>query len=255
MLLCLDVGNSQIYGGVFEESDLLLAFRMTSRQEGTSDQFGVFFKAVLRENDLDPKKISAITFCSVVPKLDYSVRAACLKYFGIEPKVLSPCNQTCLTLAIAHPEELGADRLATAIAAAALYPNQNRIVVDFGTATTLCVIDTDQCYRGGAILAGMKLCMEALQQNAAKLSDVEIVNPGRSIGIDTIDNIQIGLYDGQFGAVKHIIENIIAEHFPHQRPILIGTGGFSHLFERENFFDAILPDLVLQGLRIFSEAR
>ena len=136
MILCIDVGNSHIYGGVFDEDEIKLRFRHTSKVS-TSDELGIFLKSVLRENNCSPEKIKKIGICSVVPQLDYSLRSACVKYFSSEPFLLQAGVKTGLNIKYRNPLEVGADRIANAIAATHSYPNQNIIVIDFGTAKDL----------------------------------------------------------------------------------------------------------------------
>lgn len=250
MILCLDVGNSQVFGGIFAEKRILLRFRYDSQSTYSSDQHGIFLKSVLRENNIDSTKITHIAICSVVPNMEYSLRAACIKYFGIAPFFLKSSSKTGLQIKYQNPMELGADRIANSIAATALYPKQNLIIIDFGTATTICVVSAEREYLGGMILAGIKLSMHALQSNTAKLFPVEIIQPQNVIGQTTTTSIQAGLYYSQLATIKEVSIHIHNEHFANQKPIIIGTGGFAHLFERENIFSVILPDLVLHGLYI-----
>src|SRR5688572_174328 len=154
MLLCLDVGNSHIYGGVFAQEILTLRFRHTSKSS-TSDEFGIFLKSVLRENHCSPNSINQIAICSVVPQLDYSLRSACFKYFSIEPFFLQAGVKTGLNIKYRNPVDVGADRIANAIAATHEFPEKNLIIIDFGTATTFCVINHQKAYLGGAILPGI----------------------------------------------------------------------------------------------------
>ena len=116
MMLCIDVGNSHIYGGVFDGEEICLRFRHTSKVS-TSDELGIFLKSVLRENNCDPSVIRAIAICSVVPQLDYSLRAACIKYFSVEPFFLQAGVKTGLNIKYRNPVDVGADRIANAIAA------------------------------------------------------------------------------------------------------------------------------------------
>ncbi len=253
MILCLDVGNSQIYGGVFNEGMIQVRFRYNSNLGSTSDQLGVFLRDVLRENEIDPKLINRIAICSVVPHMDYSLRAACVKYFNIEPFLLQAGKKTGLKIQYRNPLEVGSDRISNAIAAAHLFPKQNLIVADFGTATKLCAISANKEYLGGVILAGIRLSMEALEKNTAKLRPVEIITPTIILGRSTTENIQIGLYYSQLATVRALSQDIKAQYWPLEESLLIGTGGFAHLFAAEKIFDHILPDLVLEGLRIALE--
>lgn len=248
MILCLDVGNSHIFGGVFEGDNIRLQFRHDSNQQSTSDQFGVFLRSVLREHNLNPDQIKQIAISSVVPALDYSLRAACLKYFNIEPFLLKAGVKTGLNIKYRNPQEVGSDRIANAIAAANVFPNQNIIVVSFGTATTFCAISEGKTYLGGTILAGVRLCMEALQLKTAKLPPVEIVRAKNIVGRSTVEGIQAGLYFGHVGTIHGIIDRMTDEVFEGKQPVVIGTGGFVNLFETEKIFTAIVPDLILRGL-------
>lgn len=253
MQLCLDVGNSHILGGIFLEEKLLLTFRHDTKQASSSDQLGLFIKAVLRENQLDPEGVKQIAFCSVVPALDYTLRSACIKYFKITPFALQAGVKTGLKIKYHNPLEVGADRIANAIAATHQFPSKPLFIVDFGTATTCCAVTSKNEYWGGAIFPGMRLAMESLQHNTAKLSPVEIVEPSVAVGRSTRESLQSGLYYMQLGAIKELLERFRQELFVEAEPIILVTGGFSHLFSRENFFHAVIPDLALRGLQIALE--
>ncbi|MBA2650136.1 MAG: type III pantothenate kinase [Legionella sp.] len=249
MILCIDVGNSHIYGGVFEGDDIKLRFRHTSKST-TSDELGIFLKSVLRENNCDPDCINQIGICSVVPQLDYSLRSACLKYFASDPFLLQAGVKTGLHILYRNPLEVGADRIANSIAATHLYPNQNIIVIDFGTATTFCAITAEKKYLGGAILPGMRLSAEALSKNTAKLPTVEIINTEHVVGRSTIESMQSGIYYGALGACRELIQRINHEVFPNKKSIILATGGFASLFDKQSLYDHLVPDLVLQGIRL-----
>lgn len=248
MMLCIDVGNSHIYGGVFQGEEIRLRFRKTS-QASTSDEFGIFLKSVLRENGFEPASVHHIAICSVVPKLDYSLRSSCLKYFSIEPFILQAGVRTGLNILYRNPSEVGADRIANAIAAVKAYPDQNIIVLDFGTATTLCVIGRKRDYRGGAIVPGLRLAVEALSGNTAKLPSVEIVKPNQLIGRSTVESIQSGVYFGMLGACKELVARVRETFFANESVTVLATGGFASLFEKQGLYDKLVPDLVLQGIR------
>lgn len=249
MILCLDIGNSQIFGGVFDNEKIRLRFRHDTTTSSTSDQLGIFLKSVLRENGLVCDAIKQIAVCSVVPTIDYSLRAACRKYFDIEPFFLQAGVKTGLKIKYRNPLELGADRIANAIAAMSDYPGENIIVIDFGTATTFCAISHKKEYLGGAILAGMRLSMNALQANTARLFSVEIIKPKNIVGRSTAENIQSGLYFGQLGILREFTTRITEEYFKDKKPVIVGTGGFAYLFEREELFTTVAPDLILHGLK------
>src|SRR5687767_4951975 len=201
MRLCLDVGNSQLHGGVFD-SGLRLQFRKTTHPLGSSDEFGVFFTAVLRENEIDPRGVRRVSICSVVPQALYPVRSACVKYFGCEPFVVQAGVKTGLKVKYRNPHEVGSDRIAGAIGATLRRPATNIIIVDCGTATTLDVVTATGDYLGGAILPGMGISVETLAGRTAKLPTVEITRPATSLGRSTIESIQAGVYHGHVGAIR-----------------------------------------------------
>ena len=248
MILCLDVGNSHIYGGVFNEDKILLRFRHNTRHSSSSDELGLFLKSVLRENSVEPESISKIAICSVVPQILYSLTNCCKKYFNISPFILQAGVKTGLKIKYRNPIEVGADRIANAIAATHLFPKKNLIVADFGTATTLCVINKDNEYLGGLIVPGIRLNMESLEAKTAKLPSVEIIKTKQNYGRSTIESIQAGLYYNHLYGLKGMIQNIKESEFAKQDLKIIGTGGFSRLYEDEGLFDTIESDLVLKGL-------
>lgn len=252
MILALDVGNSQIFGGLIEETasgpKILFRFRKNSNGGSSSDEYGLFLKQILRENGFEPSKVKKIAICTVVPDVMHSLKGACQKYFAQAPFVLQAGVKTGLKIRYKNPLEVGADRIANAIGATTRYPGKNLIIIDLGTATTFCAISKEREYLGGSIIAGLRISMEALESKTAKLPSVEIVAPETVLGKATIESIQMGLYYGHLGAMREIITKITQEVFAGEAPFVIGTGGFSRLFEREKLFDTEISDLVLFGL-------
>ncbi len=249
MLLCLDIGNSQIHGGVFADDALRCQFRKSTQPLGTSDELGIFLTAVLRAQDVDPRAIDRVAICSVVPAALHSVRNASLKYFQREPFILQAGVKTGLKIRYRNPGEVGADRIAGAIAAAHLHPARDLIVVDCGTATTFDVVTAAGDYLGGAILPGLGVSAESLASHTAKLPRVEIARPEAALGRTTVESIQSGLYHGHVGAIRHLVAELRREAFPEAAPRVIGTGGVARMFAAERLFDEVVPELVLWGLR------
>ncbi len=248
MLLTLDVGNSQIFAGVFENEKLKLTFRKNSKQSSSSDEIGTFLRAALRENGFNPEKIKQISVCSVVPEVVYSLRGACQKYFNITPFFLQAGAKTGLQIKYRNPIEVGADRIANSIAAIKKFPNENLIIIDLGTATTFCALTKNREYLGGVIIAGIRISMESLELKTAKLPSVEITHMSEALGRGTIESIQSGLYFGHLGQIREISRKLAEECFPNEKFQVIGTGGFAQLYEKEKIFSVIITDLVLQGL-------
>jgi len=249
MLLCLDIGNTQIHGGVIEGDTLLGQFRKSTSPLGTTDELGIFFTAVLRENGLDPRKVTGVAICSVVPAALYSLRGAAEKYFHCEPFVLQAGVKTGLKIKYRNPLEVGADRIANAIAAVQRHPARDLLVVDMGTATTVEVVTANGDYLGGAIMPGVGVSAETLASHTAKLPRVEIARPEAALGRSSVESIQSGLFHGHVGAVSHLISLMSNEAFNGRRPQILGTGGFARMFAGESLFDEVVPELVLHGLK------
>jgi len=249
MLLTLDVGNSQIFGGVYDGDELKTTFRRTSSVRASSDEFGTFFRVTLRENGVDPEEIAMAGICSVVPDAVHSLRNSFRKYFRFDPFLLQPGVKTGLKIRYRNPLEVGADKIANAIGALERFPGRNLLIVDFGTATTLCAVTQDKEYLGGIITPGIHIAMEALESNTARLPSVEIVRPAEILGRSIVDSIQSGLYYGTLATVRALSAAVTKEHFPADPPLLIATGGFGRLFDDEQLFDEFVPELPLIGLR------
>ena len=226
MILTLDVGNSQIFGGVFEKGELTLRFRKSSKPHLSSDELGLFLRSVLRENGGDPTRVREIVLSSVVPEMIYSLRSCCRKYFSIDPFVLQAGAKTGLNIRYRNPLEVGPDRIATAIGAVHLYPGRNLIIIDFGTATTFNAVSRGRDYLGGMILPGLRIAMEALEQNTARLPTVEIVPPPHLVGRSTVEAIQSGLYFGNRAMIRELTREIREQAFRSEPAMVIGTGGF-----------------------------
>ena len=249
MLLCLDIGNTQIHGGVFDGDALRTQFRKTTHPLGSSDELGVFFSAVLRENGCDPRSIRRVAICSVVPPAQYALRGTSLKYFHSEPFVLQAGVKTGLKVRYRNPHEVGADRIANAIAVTQRHPGRDALIIDCGTATTFDVVTAGGEYLGGAILPGLGISAEMLASRTARLPAVEITRPESALGRTTVESIQSGLYHGHAGALRRLTDELTREAFAGAKPLIVGTGGFCRMFESEGLFDEIVPELVLWGLR------
>jgi type III pantothenate kinase len=249
MVLTLDVGNSQIFCGVYDGEELKTTFRRSSSIRASSDEFGTFFRVTLREKGVDPEKIDMAGICSVVPDAVHSLRNCFRKYFRFEPFFLQPGAKTGLKIRYRNPLEVGADKIANAIGAVQRFPERNLLIIDFGTATTLCAVTKDKEYLGGIITPGMNISMEALESQTARLPAVEIVRPSTVLGRSTVESIQSGLYFGTLAMVRSLAASVTKEHFAKAQPLIVGTGGFGRLFEQEQLFDEFIPELPLFGLR------
>ncbi len=237
-----------MFGGLFAGDKLQLTFRKPSNRGTSTDELGLFFRAVLRENGFQPDQVKEVALCSVVPELVSSISASSQKYFDIQPFILKAGVKTGLKILYRNPAEVGADRIAGAIAGTQLYPGQNLLIIDLGTATTVEVIRQGHDYLGGVIMPGLNLSMQALDQGASKLNTVEILRPDTCLGQTTATSIQSGLYHGHLGALREICATLGNELFEGKPSPVIATGGFAPLFANEGLFNQVVPDLVLRGL-------
>ncbi len=249
MNLCIDIGNSQLHGGVYDDDgELLMQIRKESSHRVSSDEMGLFLVSALKGKEVDPKSIQRIGVSCVVPDEVFTLRVACRDYFDTEPLFLEAGVKTKLKIKTRNPLEVGADRIANAIAASELYPDTNVIVVDFGTAITLDAVSANREYVGGSICAGIGLAMDALGAKTAKLPHVEIVKAAHALGRSTIESIQGGLYYGYLGMIRELVKRVDEEAFGSESCRVVATGGFSNLYRDAEVFDEIVPDLVLRGV-------
>lgn len=248
MFLALDVGNTHMVAGIFREEELLVSWRIATDAEKTEDEYGVILLNLLATAKLAPEEVEAVVIASVVPPLLPVLEKLARKYFGSEPLILGPGVKTGMPIKYENPREVGADRIANAVAAYNKYGGPV-IVVDFGTATTFCAISAGGEYLGGAIAPGIETATEALFRRAAKLPRIELVKPPRVIGRNTVASMQAGVIFGFAGQVDAIVRRMKRE-LPGVRKV-VATGGLANLIAPESeTIDVIDPYLTLEGLRL-----
>jgi type III pantothenate kinase len=254
LLLVIDVGNTNIVFGVYQDKELLYDWRIATEKDRTSDEYGLLFEQIFRYNGIDPKDVENVIISSVVPPLMHTLPAMSMKYFNINPIVVGPGVKTGMNIKYDNPREVGADRIVNAVAAYEKYGGP-LIIVDFGTAITFCAVSKEGDYLGGAITPGIKISAEALFMRTAKLPKVEIAKPEKVIAKNTINSIQSGLVYGYIGLVDYIIEKMIDEMNSNDNQVnIIATGGFSNLIASESkYIKKIDKFLTLDGLRIIYE--
>ncbi|MBN8828614.1 MAG: type III pantothenate kinase [Sphingobacteriia bacterium] len=251
MLLCLDIGNSQIYGGFYDDTKFIHEFRLNSKMGWSEDHLGTLITAICKDQKIDPSQIQAFLLCSVVPSLDVVIRRLAKKYFNLEPFEIKPHIKTGLVLdKFRNPNEIGADLIAGAIGAVNMYPNTNLLIIDMGTATTLVAINKAHEFIGGVIIPGLQTQLNALIQGAEKLSSVELTKPTNFIGHTTTAAIQSGILNCHYGGIKYLVENSAKEVFGNETYKVIGTGGLVKLIADDNLFNNVASDLLLKGLII-----
>jgi type III pantothenate kinase len=221
MLLLIDIGNTNTTIGLYDKGiKHVLQFKTVI--DGGTDKYSFLLDSFIKKHQMKAPAGAAI--CSVVPKATPLISTAIKKIFRIDPLVVSSKIKTGLKFKIKNPANLGADRIAAAAGAHKLYKG-DLIVVDFGTATTLCVVTANGEYRGGAIMPGIGIAADALSEKTAKLPSVKLKSPERAIGRDTKENILAGLVLGHAGGVERIIKEIKKEAGINLK--VIATGGMA----------------------------
>lgn len=251
MLLAIDIGNTNITLGVYEEDRLMFTSRLATDTRRTSDQYAIEIRDVLRLNGTDGKFIEDAVICSVVPQVGSAVIGAVSKLFRIVPLILGPGVKTGLNIRIDDPAQLGADLAAGAVGALAEY-TMPCIVIDLGTANTVSVLDGNGAFLGGVITAGVGLTLEALTKGTSQLPSVHIEAPRSVIGRNTVDSMKSGIVLGAAAMLDGIIDRI--EDELGERAAVVATGGRAAEIISCCRHDIILNDnLLLDGLRIIYE--
>ncbi|QNO14847.1 type III pantothenate kinase [Alkalicella caledoniensis] len=248
MLLALDVGNTNIVVGVFDGESLIYNWRIATLRNRTSDEYGIVIKNLFVHNNLGDLKIEGIIISSVVPPVMPALSKMAKQYFDIEPIIIGPGIRTQLSIKTENPREVGADRIVNAVATLHKY-GAPAIVVDYGTATTFCVINRKGEYLGGCITPGIGISTEALFERAAKLPRIELIKPASIVGKNTISSMQSGIIYGYLGQLEGLIKKISEETQESYKVVV--TGGLAPLIAAEStLVDHVDPYLTLDGLRI-----
>lgn len=248
MILCIDIGNTNIKYGLFEGDELKVSFRVATDLNRTSDQYGTAIIDMLAVKGIYATDIAGAIISSVVPSLNYTVSHMCSAYLGVEPLLVGAGLKTGHDLRVDNAREVGADRIVNDVAAIRKY-GAPVIVVDFGTATTFNVINEQREFIGGVIAPGIRGSMDSLVSGTAKLPRVEIETPKSAIGKNTITNMQAGLVFGFAGLVDYIVKKIRREMKRPDMPV-VATGGFSEIIAKEiSCINVVDKLLTLQGLK------
>ena len=248
MIICMDVGNTNIKYGLFDKDKLILSFRVATDHKKTSDEYGGQLLSILNNNNIPIEEIDGGIISSVVPPLDYTMEKMCSVYLKIKPMMLEPGLKTGLNLKVDNAKEVGADRVLNNVAALLKY-KAPLIIVDFGTATTFNVINDKNEFIGGVIAPGMKGSLDSLVNGTAKLPRVEIEKPDTVIGKNTVTNMQSGIFYGFAGLVEYIIKRIKRE-LKCDNVTTIATGGFAEIIANEiSSIDHVDKLLTLNGLK------
>src|SRR5437016_6726454 len=268
MLLVIDVGNTNTVLGVFARvaevhagSDeatngaryerLVAQWRVATALNHTVDEYGVLFRSLFSMDSLDASGIRGIVISSVVPPLDSTLRQVCERYFKLKPLFIEPGVKTGMPVHYENPAEVGADRIVNGVAAFEKYGGPC-VVVDFGTATTFDAVSKKGEYLGGVIAPGIGISAQALFEHTARLPLVDIRQPAKIIGTNTVASIQSGLFFGYLGLVDGILDRLLAQLGPETK--VVATGGQAKLIGEHSKYIKMVDDLLtLDGLRIIWE--
>jgi type III pantothenate kinase len=249
MFLAIDIGNTTTMIGFFEDGELKGSFRVASSHAVTSDESGILIRQLLQFHAGRDKVVRKIGICSVVPTLTQIYVSMAEKYFQTKPSQLSYRTELGFKILYDDPRQVGADRLANAVAARQLYGYPS-IIIDLGTATTYDIIDRNGDYAGGLISPGVWTSASNLFKRAARLFPVKLEKPDKVIGTDTADSIKSGIYYGFIGQMDYLVKRIKMEMgSPDLR--VIATGGYAEIFAADSeTIQKIDPALTLKGLQI-----
>ena len=251
MILCMDVGNTNIKTALFEGKDMVKYWRMSTDIKSTSDEYGIRLSSMFAHEGVSPADVEGIVLSSVVPTINFTIEHMLQNYFGQAPLVVAPGVRTGINIRYDNPRELGSDRIANAVAAYGEYGGPC-IFIDFGTATTFGVVDENGAFLGGLICPGIKLSSEALVTGTAKLPRFELTRPETVIGRSTLTNLQSGMYYGYVGLVKNIVRKIRQELG--REALVVATGGLAVMIAEESkAIDRLDGLLTLKGLRLIYE--
>ncbi len=248
MLLAIDIGNTNIVWGVFDGDQLVADWRIGTDYSKTTDEYAILLLDLLRVEDIGQERVDGVILSSVVPPLTPLFEELAETYFHCRPTTVSAEMKTGLTIAYANPREVGSDRIVNAAAAYRRYGGP-LIIVDFGTATTLCAVTADGKYLGGAIAPGLRISAEALYARTAKLPKIELTRPKSAIGQDTVTSMQAGLIFGYAGLVDELVRRIQQEMG--RDCFVLATGGLAGIIAPESrSIREVRPQLTLDGLAL-----
>lgn len=249
MLLTIDVGNTNSTFAVFQNESIIAEWRLSTNAQRTSDEYaGVLFPLMAQEG-IAQGAVSGVILSSVVPAAVLPIKRFCAKYFALQPLVVGEAGvETGIQVVIDQPAEAGADMLVNAVAAWERH-HKAMIIVDFGTATTFQVTNDKGDFVGGVIAPGINLSIEALHMAAAALPSVEVADPGKVIGTNTVGAIQAGIFYGYLGLIEGIVQRIQQE--ARNDMLVIATGGLAPLFaEASPVIHRVEQDLTMHGLHL-----
>lgn len=251
MLLVIDIGNTNIVFGIYDDGNLVNHWRLSTVLHKTVDEYAILINSLLYIQKVKLSEIEAAIISCVVPPLLIPFEIVCRKFMGIMPIIVEPGIKTGMPILYENPQEVGADRIVNAVAGYEKY-KKALIIVDFGTATTFDYITPKGEYAGGAIAPGMMISLEALFERASKLPRVELMRPKSLLGRNTVHAMQAGITYGYTSLVDGIVKKMVEEIGT--EPYVIATGGLSSLiFKQSETIHEVDEFLTLRGLKLLYE--
>ncbi len=250
MIICIDIGNTNIKYAIYDKDELKVSFRVATDLKKTSDEYGAQLIGMLTAQGICVEQIEGGIVSSVVPSLDYTLEKMCDLYLHIAPLHIEPGLKSGLNIRCDHAREVGADRIENCVSDIVEYGEGTpMIVVDFGTATTFNIISENNEFIGGVIAPGIKGSLDSLVNGTAKLPRVEIEAPKSIVAKNTVTNMQAGIVFGFAGLTEYIVKRIKKE-LKAERVKTIATGGFSNVISKEiEGIDVVDKLLTLKGLK------
>ena len=246
MLVAVDIGNTNIVLGFLDGDDIVGTYRITTRSEHTSDEYGAMIGQFLAFSGFSPADVDDVVIASVVPKVMHSFRASIVKFLGIDPMIVGPGVKTGINIRMDDPKSMGADCLADCAGAYVTYGGP-LLVIDFGTATTFNYVDATGTITAGLITTGIRTAAAALWGQTAQLPEVEITRPRSILATGTKSAMQAGLYYNFLGGIERTIEQFHAEI--DEDFTVVATGGLGRVFENDtHLIDVYDPDLIFKGM-------
>ena len=253
MFLAIDVGNTTITIGLFDEERLNITWRIATEHHRLADEYAVILLGLLNVEGMSAGDITDAALVSVVPNLTPIFEALCERHLGVTPLVVGTGTRTGVRILYDSPRDVGADRVADVVAATQRHGPPPLIIADLGTGLVFDAVSAEGDYLGGAIAPGIGVASEALYERAAKLYPVELIRPPSAIGKNTVSAIQSGLLYGYVALIEGMVARFKRELSEEAK--VVGTGGWVELIAREtDVFDVIDLDLTLHGVRIIYEA-
>ena len=248
MLLAIDIGNTEITLGLFEDKELRATWHIATSIDRMADEYATLILNLLRHHGLDSSAIKEVALCSVVPPLTATYKKLVQQYFNISPLVVEAGVKTGVRIRMDNPREVGSDRIANAAAAHHLYGGPV-IITDLGTATSFDIVSKEGDYLGGVIAPGINTAAESLTNKAAMLPKVELVRPKHAIGTNTITAMQSGIVFGYVALIEGMVARIQKELKGKAK--VVATGGWAKLIAAETpVIDVVNQNLTLTGLRL-----